>query len=99
MKTYSISEAKNRLSAILELVRNGESVLILDRNQPVARLEPVAAASVAGGKARLNRLERNGVIRPAAEPIRKQWLRQGLPSTKNGASILRALLAERDEGR
>ncbi|HQP94219.1 MAG TPA: type II toxin-antitoxin system prevent-host-death family antitoxin, partial [Thermoanaerobaculia bacterium] len=40
MTTVSISEAKNRLSALLDEVREGASVTITDRGRPVARLEP-----------------------------------------------------------
>ena len=39
MKTATISETKNGLSALLDRVRHGESILITDRNQPIARLE------------------------------------------------------------
>ncbi|MHB1310353.1 MAG: type II toxin-antitoxin system Phd/YefM family antitoxin, partial [Limisphaerales bacterium] len=41
MKTASIAMAKNQLSRLLRQVRGGESILITDRNQPVARLQPV----------------------------------------------------------
>lgn len=40
MKTATITEAKNGLSALIDRVRAGESILILDRGRPVARLEP-----------------------------------------------------------
>ncbi len=39
MEKATISEIKNRLSAYLKKVKAGQSILILDRNQPVARLE------------------------------------------------------------
>jgi prevent-host-death family protein len=42
MRTAKISELKAKLSAHIEFVKNGEEVLILDRNTPVARLVPVA---------------------------------------------------------
>lgn len=61
MNTATITEAKNRLSALIDRVRSGESILILDRGVPVARLEPVAAFPDSTG--RLRRLERAGVIR------------------------------------
>jgi prevent-host-death family protein len=48
MKTATISETKNQLSALLDRVRHGETILITDRSQPVARLEPVVSASGAG---------------------------------------------------
>ena len=38
MKAYSISEAKVRLSAIVEQVNHGESVTLTKRGKPVARI-------------------------------------------------------------
>jgi hypothetical protein len=39
MKKASITEAKNRLSAIIDGLKRGAPVLIVDRGRPVARLE------------------------------------------------------------
>jgi len=36
MRRTSISETKNQLSALIDRVRNGERILITDRNRPVA---------------------------------------------------------------
>lgn len=41
MRTVNISDLKARLSAHLQFVRDGEEVLVCDRNQPVARIVPV----------------------------------------------------------
>jgi prevent-host-death family protein len=38
MRTVKISELKDKLSAYIRFVKNGEEVLILERNTPVARL-------------------------------------------------------------
>ena len=43
MKTATLTEAKNRFGSLIDLVRGGETITILDRGVPVARLEPVAA--------------------------------------------------------
>ncbi|MFZ0286333.1 MAG: type II toxin-antitoxin system prevent-host-death family antitoxin [Terriglobales bacterium] len=40
MRTVNISELKARLSAHLQLVKDGEEVVVCDRNQPVARIIP-----------------------------------------------------------
>src|SRR5216684_4098096 len=40
MKTVNISDLKAQLSAHIQLVKNGEEVLVCDRNQPVARIVP-----------------------------------------------------------
>jgi len=39
MKRASISEAKNNLSALIDGLKGGSPVLIVDRGRPVARLE------------------------------------------------------------
>lgn len=97
MKTASISEAKNRLSAYIDLVRKGETVLITDRSRPVAQLAPLTAGSPEWDQSRLSDLERKGVLRRASKPPMKQ-----LPSPVKlppGISILDALLDERRTGR
>ena len=41
MRTVKIGDLKARLSAHLHRVRQGEEVLVCDRNEPVARIVPV----------------------------------------------------------
>ncbi len=66
MRTAKISELKAKLSAHIGYVKNGEEVLILDRNTPVARL--VAIEPVADEDARRRRLIAKGVIIPPLIP-------------------------------
>jgi antitoxin (DNA-binding transcriptional repressor) of toxin-antitoxin stability system len=66
MRTAKISELKAKLSAHIQYVKNGEEVLILDRNTPVARL--VAVGSAEGQDERLQRLIAAGIVAPALEP-------------------------------
>ena len=40
MRTVNISDLKARLSAHIQLVKDGEEVLVCDRNKPVARIVP-----------------------------------------------------------
>jgi prevent-host-death family protein len=44
MSTYSVTEAKNRLSELIDRALTGGSVTITRRGQPVVELKPVAAA-------------------------------------------------------
>jgi prevent-host-death family protein len=97
MNTATITEAKNRLSALIDRVRSGESILILDRGVPVARLEPVAAYTDSTG--RLRRLERAGVIRVGEAPPPLGLLRAAAPRLAPGASGVDALIEERRSGR
>jgi prevent-host-death family protein len=95
MKTATISEAKNRLSALLDQVRAGESVVILDRGVPVASLEPITRTGDAAG--RLRRLERAGVVSLGSGTPPLELLRRQAPVLPLGASAVRAVLEERGE--
>jgi prevent-host-death family protein len=97
MKRASITEAKNNLSALLDRVKSGSSVLIVDRGRPVARLEPVHGPGPATD--RLTRLVRDGVVSPARGPVPATVLTKAPPRLKGGASGVRALLDERRDGR
>ncbi len=97
MKTASVTQSKNGLSNLLRAVKGGKSVLIFDRNVPVARLEPVAAGTLPDD-ARLRALERQGLIRrplTAGSPLAA--LKTPRPRLKPGTSLVAALLTERDE--
>jgi prevent-host-death family protein len=99
MKKASITEAKNSLSALIDGVRHGDTVLILDRGRPVARLESAAAGPTQEAGGRISRLERQGLVRRAAAPAPKSLLVRRPPRAKRGASLLKALLDERRRGR
>lgn len=99
MRRASITEAKNGLSALIDGLRRGSGVLIVDRGRPVARLEPVSRAPAVLEDARLMRLVRDGIVRPAKLPLSKSLLSAALPVPKDGASAVMALLDERRHGR
>jgi prevent-host-death family protein len=98
MKIVGITDAKNRLSALIDGLRGGSRVLIVDRGRPVARLEPVT-----GGKdeqdGRIARLVREGVLRPAGTRMPQSLLTEPPPRMKSGASAVAALIEERRDGR
>lgn len=98
MKKARIAELKNNLSRYLEHVRGGGSVLVLDRDRPVARIVPLARESEDADEAgeRLARLERRGLIRRGAGG-RLEWLTRHKPLRLRG-SVLRDLLDERESG-
>ena len=98
MKKASITEAKNNLSALIDRVKGGSPVLIVDRGRPVARLEP-ATGPGADADSRLERLVRAGVVRPARGPGPSSVFTTKLPRARQGASGVRTLLEERREGR
>lgn len=63
--TYSLYEAKAKLSAIIRQVREGGRVTVTLHGKPVAEIRPIAKTD-GGLEARLKELESRGVITPAA---------------------------------
>ena len=100
MKMATISETKNGLSALLDRVRHGETIVVTDRGRPVARLEPIAGEEEAGPEeGRLARLERAGIIRRAREGRLEEIARVPPPRPVGGADIVAAIVDERRSGR
>lgn len=98
MKISNISNTKNNLSALLEQVKSGRSILIVDRNRPIARLDPVDPGLQDDG-ARLSELERRGAVTPSAG--RLDWAAfKAMPMGRvRGGSLTKAVLDERAQGR
>lgn len=66
MRTVNISDLKARLSAHIQLVRDGEEVLVCDRNRPVARIVP---CHLENRSEQERRLVARGVLTP---PLKKR---------------------------
>ena len=98
MKRARIAELKNNLSRYLDHVKAGGSVVVFDRDRPVAQIVPLPRASRGGGGAgeRLDRLDRRGLIRRGTGGL-PSWFGRRRPPHLRG-SVLRDLLAERETG-
>jgi len=99
VKNAKIAELKNNLSRYLDHVKAGGSVLVLERDRPIAQIVPlshVGGRRVGADDGRLARLERNGVIRRGRGGL-PEWLGRRRPARLRG-SLLRDLLAERRSG-
>lgn len=99
MKIASISETKNRLSALIDGLKSGSPVLIVDRGRPVARLEPVVGDGAREDEGRIARLARAGMLKLRGKTPDKKFFKAKLPRPKKGASAVAALIEERREGR
>jgi len=99
MKRASITEAKNSLSALIDGLRGGSSVLIVDRGRPVARLEAVTGDEAGQEDGRLARLVRDGLVRPRRIPPPQSLFSSAPPQALAGASSVDALIEERRDGR
>lgn len=96
MHRTSITDAKNHLSALIDRVRQGETVLICDRNRPVARLQPIGPGDAVGADAWLPGLVRDGLLAPARKPLSVRSLPKPVKPAKP-VSIVAALQADREE--
>jgi prevent-host-death family protein len=97
MRTTTISETKARLSALLDEVKAGESILITDRGVPVARLDPVGTSVDPTG--RMERLARAGLLRPGKGPLAPRLLEAPQEQAPPGVSLVAMVLEERRSGR
>ena len=98
MKKASISEAKNQLSALIDAAKQGESILLTDRDKPVARLVPVVSDELTDRDTRIARLERAGLLRRGRKPLPKEFLNRKMPEPAGGVDIIAEFLAQREEG-
>jgi len=99
MKKASITEAKNHLSALIDGLKRGSPVLIVDRGRPVARLEAVTSLGQGEQDGRLSRLIREGIVRPGRSPPSRELFAVHPPRPKRDASAVAALIAERRNSR
>jgi len=96
MKKARISELKNRLSHYLRFVRRGESVLVLDRDRAIARIDPVGMEDTGDTTDWIADLERRGAVRRPAARLPGDWLRGRVDVP---GDVVAALLSERESGR
>lgn len=97
MQRTSISDAKTNLSALIDRVRRGETVLICDRNRPVAQLQPVGPGDSSVSDAPwLASLVREGLMAPAVRPLSVRNLPKPVKPARP-VSIVDALHADREE--
>lgn len=101
MKTVNIADLKNRLSLYIQLVRQGEEVIIKDRNTPVARISPYSPSDLSEEE---RQLVASGALRLPDEET-ANWDQfwdefWALPSANlSEEAAMRAVLEEREEGR
>jgi prevent-host-death family protein len=97
MKKASITDTKNNLSRLLDEVKSGTTILILDRNKPVARLEPVATDSETNSD-RIARLVRQGLLNTPRHTLNvREFLRWKRPRLSSEVNVVQFLIDERGE--
>ncbi len=96
MKKANISDLKNNLSRYLDLVREGETIQVLDRDIPIAMITSISESGGILREDRIRQMERKGLIRIGKPALLKSILNNPPPGKKTGA--LKALLEEREGG-
>jgi antitoxin (DNA-binding transcriptional repressor) of toxin-antitoxin stability system len=81
------------------MVRQGETILVLDRTVPVAKIESPTSRERADEGDCLAFLERGGLIVRGRGTLPKEFFAAKLPRSVKGASVTQALLRDREEGR
>ena len=99
----TISEVKNGLSAYLRRVQSGESVLVMERRTPVARIVPVGHGAegrqeidAVDSDAKLVRLVQAGIVTRHGASSPREVLKQPVGQ---GGGLLEAVLEGRTEER
>jgi prevent-host-death family protein len=83
MKRVMVSDLKAHLSAYLAAVRGGETILVCDRQTPVARLSP------------LSTWDDDLVMQPASRPVSDLGLIKAVPLPA-GVDVVAILREDRD---
>ena len=101
MKKAKIGELRNGLSRYLDHVRAGGRVMIYDRDTPIEEIVPLSKSTnkKQRDEDRLARLERKGAIIRGKGDL-GEWLKRWKPvKIPGGASVVDAILQERESGR
>ena len=90
----TVTELKNKLSHFLRLVKQGESIEVLDRSIPIARIQGIEPPS-GRGQVQMERLLKDGVVSPAARKPVKDFLKT--PPIKCELDPVKVLIEERGD--
>jgi prevent-host-death family protein len=95
MRSVKIGDLKAKLSAHLQMVRDGEEVVVCDRNEPVARIVPIRAAEFSEQE---RRLIARGIMTP---PLRRRKGSDKWPEPPGDVpdEVMREIWRQEREGR
>jgi prevent-host-death family protein len=95
MRTVNISDLKAQLSAHIQFVKDGEEVLICDRNKPVARIVPCRLEDHSEQE---QRLVARGVLAP---PLKRRRTTGSMPEPPGDISdaVMEQVWREERQGR
>jgi prevent-host-death family protein len=91
-KTVGARELKTRLGSYLRQVREGKTLIVTDRGEPVAELRPISSQS-SGEEATLEKLAALGII----THLNKSPLSHLRPVESTGPSVADAVVEDRED--
>ena len=94
MRSANIAELRNRLTQYLREVRNGEEIIVRDRQRPIAKIVPF---TVDDEEAELQTLIADGLARKAERPLPASFWKERRPNVSLKRAVA-AVTADR-EGR
>lgn len=95
MKTANIATAKNQFSRLIDRVKHGETILITERDRPVARLQPLATV-----ESSLDAIHASGLLSPPEGTLDvSAFIAAPRAVTTPSASLAAAIIEEREDGR
>ena len=98
MHKANISYAKSHLSQIVALVKEGESVTLLDRHRPVAVLRPLEFNGDQRESAWLEKLVARGVAKmPSAKLDPQEFTKRPWPAWSTGPALSELLDQDRED--
>jgi prevent-host-death family protein len=101
MQNASVATTKNELSRLLRQVKRGKTIVITERNHPIARLQPIPVSEAGSSDIALAALHESGALLPPAGAALDvaAFLAAPRPSLSSAVSLAAAVLAEREDGR
>lgn len=93
MRSVNIAELKNRLSAYLDEVREGEEIIIRDRNRPIAKIVRLNLDDLSEEE---RKLVTSGQMRPAERPLPASFWSMPAPRVSLKRAVA-AVIADRKE--
>lgn len=93
MRSVNIADLKNRLSAYLQEVREGEEILVRDRNRPIAKIVSLSQEDL---EAEEGALAASGLLRPPDGPLPTSFWSMPAPRVSIKKAVA-AVMADRQE--
>lgn len=93
MRRVTVTQLKNQLSRYLRMVKQGETLEVVERAVPIARMEGIERDG-SGRDSHLNRLLRDGIVTGASRSASKDWLKK--PPLGSKVDPVKVMVEERN---